>query len=243
MTITVDIRPEVHTELARQAAARGRPVEAYAASLLEEAVHLPGAPAWGNKTMPPAKRGLSGTQQKRASVWLILGPSGAGKSSFGKWLATNQNWLHLEIDPPEGGDGIDLNNRRREWDEFYPRGRPQLLGDVIRQRVAAMSKVGCVLTFSGCLVLPPESIVGAARIGIRTIYLYGSAAHCITAFLNREQKNLGLDHWILNNYRNDTYIQMSKPALAPYRIHVFTHMGTPRPHVEVFEELLTGERQ
>ena len=41
MTITVDIRPEVQAELARQAAAQGRPVEAYAASLLEEAVHLP----------------------------------------------------------------------------------------------------------------------------------------------------------------------------------------------------------
>jgi len=41
MTITVDIRPEVQAELARQAAVHGRPVEAYAASLLEEAVHLP----------------------------------------------------------------------------------------------------------------------------------------------------------------------------------------------------------
>ena len=42
MTITVDITPEVQAELARQAAARGRAVEAYAASLLEGAVHLPG---------------------------------------------------------------------------------------------------------------------------------------------------------------------------------------------------------
>ena len=41
MTITVDIRPEVQAELARQAAARGRAIEAYAASLLEEALHLP----------------------------------------------------------------------------------------------------------------------------------------------------------------------------------------------------------
>jgi hypothetical protein len=41
MTIIVDIKPEVQAELARQAAAQGRPVEAYAASLLEEAVHVP----------------------------------------------------------------------------------------------------------------------------------------------------------------------------------------------------------
>jgi hypothetical protein len=39
MTITVDIRPEVQAELARQASAQGRAVEAYAASLLEQAAH------------------------------------------------------------------------------------------------------------------------------------------------------------------------------------------------------------
>ena len=41
MTITVDIRPEVRAELARQAAAQGRVLEAYAASLLEDAAHVP----------------------------------------------------------------------------------------------------------------------------------------------------------------------------------------------------------
>jgi hypothetical protein len=41
MTITVDITPEVKAALARQAAAQGREVESYVASLLEEAVHLP----------------------------------------------------------------------------------------------------------------------------------------------------------------------------------------------------------
>lgn len=44
MTITVDITPEVKAALARQAAARGRAGECYAASLLEEAVRLPAAP-------------------------------------------------------------------------------------------------------------------------------------------------------------------------------------------------------
>jgi plasmid stability protein len=41
MTITVDITPEVQAALAREAAAHGRDVEAYAATLLEEAVHRP----------------------------------------------------------------------------------------------------------------------------------------------------------------------------------------------------------
>jgi hypothetical protein len=43
MSIILDIKPEVQAELSRQAAAHGRAVESYAASLLEEAVHLPAA--------------------------------------------------------------------------------------------------------------------------------------------------------------------------------------------------------
>jgi NAD(P)-dependent dehydrogenase (short-subunit alcohol dehydrogenase family) len=38
MTVTLEIRPEVEAELARQAAAQGRALEAYAATVLEEAV-------------------------------------------------------------------------------------------------------------------------------------------------------------------------------------------------------------
>ena len=41
MTITLNIKPEVQAELARQAAAQGREIESYAATLLEAAIHLP----------------------------------------------------------------------------------------------------------------------------------------------------------------------------------------------------------
>ncbi len=41
MTITLDIKPEVQLELARQAAAQGCALESYVATLLEAAVHLP----------------------------------------------------------------------------------------------------------------------------------------------------------------------------------------------------------
>jgi ketosteroid isomerase-like protein len=41
MSIIIDIRPEVEAELARQAAAKGRALEAYAASLLEDAAQVP----------------------------------------------------------------------------------------------------------------------------------------------------------------------------------------------------------
>lgn len=48
MTITVEIRPEVKSELARQAAVAGRALEAHAATLLEEAAHLPAQDETGN---------------------------------------------------------------------------------------------------------------------------------------------------------------------------------------------------
>jgi hypothetical protein len=41
MTITVEIAPELQAEIARQAAAQGRAIEDYAASLLEGAVRRP----------------------------------------------------------------------------------------------------------------------------------------------------------------------------------------------------------
>ena len=42
MTIVINIKPEVQAELSRQAAAHGVDIGAYAASLLEEAAHVPG---------------------------------------------------------------------------------------------------------------------------------------------------------------------------------------------------------
>ena len=41
MTITLEIRPELQTELARRAAAHGMAIDAYVAGLLEEAAQLP----------------------------------------------------------------------------------------------------------------------------------------------------------------------------------------------------------
>jgi len=55
VTMTVDITPEVEAALARQAAAQGRAVEAYAASLLEEAVRIPLAHPSAEHPSPPVK--------------------------------------------------------------------------------------------------------------------------------------------------------------------------------------------
>ncbi len=44
MTISVDLSPETRAELGRQAAAHGLDIGQYAASLLEEAAHVPAVP-------------------------------------------------------------------------------------------------------------------------------------------------------------------------------------------------------
>jgi hypothetical protein len=54
MTITIEIGLELEAELARQAAAHGVGIDAYAANLLGEAAHLPAA-LGKPKSPPPAK--------------------------------------------------------------------------------------------------------------------------------------------------------------------------------------------
>lgn len=61
MTITVDLAPEVQAALARQAATRGMEVDAYAASVLEEAAHRPATT--GAPTAAPPKTVLEAIEQ------------------------------------------------------------------------------------------------------------------------------------------------------------------------------------
>ncbi|HXM42131.1 MAG TPA: hypothetical protein VN924_12820 [Bryobacteraceae bacterium] len=56
MTITLDIRPEVQAELARQAALQGRAIESVATALLEGAVH----PVSAAPQAPPPPEHLTG---------------------------------------------------------------------------------------------------------------------------------------------------------------------------------------
>jgi hypothetical protein len=58
MILTLDIRPEVQAELARQAALQGRAIESVAAALLESAVH----PLSGGSPAPAPDASLGETQ-------------------------------------------------------------------------------------------------------------------------------------------------------------------------------------
>ena len=72
MTITVDIRPEVQAELARQADAQGQPIEVVAAALLEGAVNpisaQQPAAATAEPTQPERRTGQRSSTLSRKSV-------------------------------------------------------------------------------------------------------------------------------------------------------------------------------
>lgn len=170
-------------------------------------------------------------------LWFILGPSGVGKSSFGEYMAQAKNWLHLEIDQFPNGDGIDIHNLREPWNRFFFNKDPSASVAELTRRITSPGRAGCVATFPGGLVLSPEHI-RVCRKSIGIFYLYGSAAQCINAFLDREKetgRRLSFEHWVTNNYK--TYLKMSAPGFEHNRVHVFTHMGKRRSHYDIFSEL------
>jgi anti-sigma factor RsiW len=71
MTITIDITPEVKAALARQAAAQGREVESYAASLLEQAVHPAAAPPPPRLRRRPLRTWLNSSRRCAALIWIL----------------------------------------------------------------------------------------------------------------------------------------------------------------------------
>ena len=156
----------------------------------------------------------------------LLGPSGAGKTNLGSWLAKDRALLHLEIDRWPDGDGIDLEGLRAAWDSFLEIGGAGPLATLIRARAAAARRKGAVLSFPSGLVLTPALIRAAEQAGIRSVVLYGTAAQCLTAFLERERstgRGLTQEHWVENN--RGSYIEYSREEFAPYRFDMFTKRG------------------
>ena len=146
-------------------------------------------------------------------VLFLLGPSGVGKSSLGKYLST-KNWLHIEIDRYPEGDGIDLNNLRTEWEEYYLKSLPGALHSELKLRTISASASGCILTVPNGLVIGRALVELSQEVGISVRYLYGPAADCISTFLQREissGRGLTAEHWV--RYNRDPYIEMSLPEL------------------------------
>ena len=133
-------------------------------------------------------------------IIFVLGPSGVGKSELSNALAQSLDYEFYEIDQ-HPADGIDENDLRREWNEFWLYGRPEALVDVLRRRAQAAGKEGIVLGFPSMLILKGAHL-GALNGKIRVVYLTGTEEECRDAFLAREQNSgraLDVAHWEQNN--------------------------------------------
>jgi|ERR1035438_3903464 adenylate kinase family enzyme len=171
-------------------------------------------------------------------ILFVLGPSGSGKSDFAKFLEKQNRWLRLEIDQFPKGDGIDINDLRQQWDLFYPARNAIELAKELRKRTDEAGRTRCVISFPSGLVLSPGHIAAAEEASIQVVYLYGSAAHCVNAFLERERisgRNLDFNHWLLNN--RESYLAMSDPVFERYRVHVFDIDGHHRSHEDVLQDI------
>lgn len=95
------------------------------------------------------------------------------------------------------------------------------------------------MSFASTLVLGPEHIVAANEASIKVVYLYGSGADCIDAFVTRETKSgsgaLDLDHWIRHN--RDSYASMSVPQFREHRVRAFGPNGKHRSCPAIFDEI------
>jgi len=175
----------------------------------------------------------------RCPIVFLLGPSGAGKSTLAQWLAEDAGLLHLEIDRFPGGDGIELEGLRDEWNMLYSGGSANPLVATIRSRVTGARAAGAVLSFPSLLVLPAGRLNQLSAAGVTSLVLYGSAAACLDSFLEQEVKlkRAGvepIEHWFANN--QGPYFQFSRPEFAPFRLAVFRN-GERVPRSELVEEV------
>jgi hypothetical protein len=169
-------------------------------------------------------------------ILFLGGPSGSGKSHICKeYLSPKKGWLHLEIDQFLK-DGIDEHQLRDEWDDYYHRLKPERLHKELLRRAATAEYV--VLSFSGNMVFSQDHL-WAGRHCFSFAYLYGLPAHCLKAFLEREERlsrGLGKDHWDTHN--QIAYGLLSKSTNHPLLIDVFNSTGKRRSLQQIYSNIL-----
>jgi hypothetical protein len=115
-------------------------------------------------------------------VIFAIGPSGAGKSKISEWIATDLQFIHLDIDQK---NGFNANGLRREWHLFSYQLNPERLASVLHSRIIEANCSGAVLSFPSTRILTRAQIDAASSVGIFTVLLWGSKELCMRAALER----------------------------------------------------------
>ncbi len=168
-------------------------------------------------------------------ILFLAGPSGSGKSYFASRYLAGRGWLHLEIDRHDQGDGIDLENLRSQWGDFWMRHDPSPLREELRRRAAGAPDM--VLSFASSVVFSADHL-HAATGQFCVTYLYGHPQFCLQAFLNRERsmpRELAISHW--DKYNRETFGELSLSKNQPLLIEVFREDGSRRDPKEIYADI------
>ena len=144
--------------------------------------------------------------------------------------------MHLEIDRHGRGDGIDAENLRLEWNDFWIRHDPSSLREELWRRAAASRYI--VLSFASSVVFSEDHLRAAAD-QICVAYLYDHPQFCLQAFLNRERsmrRDLAISHW--DKYNRQTFGELSLSRNQPLLIEMFREDGSPRDPKEIYADII-----
>jgi hypothetical protein len=174
----------------------------------------------------------------KVPIIFILGLSGAGKSTLGRELQNRLDFLHIEQDIPNGGNGIDDWGFRAEWGARLEIGGAEKLADRLRSFALQHKKVGVAVTFDSLALPSIAEITHTKTAGINTIILYGTDQECLSSYLKRESANddFGENHW--NKYNLSSSEKFKKPEYGPYKLSSFEN-GEHKPVDSLIEELGT----
>ena len=181
-------------------------------------------------------RKVSGALTYPVKILFLGGPSGSGKSYFASRYLVGEGWLHLEIDRHGRGDGIDVENLRLEWNDFWIRHDPSSLCEELWRRAAASRYI--VLSFASSVVFSEDHLAAAAGL-ICVAYLYGHPQFCLQAFLNRERsmrRELAIRHW--DKYNRQTFGELSLSRNQPLLIEMFREDGSRRDPKEIYADII-----
>lgn len=168
-------------------------------------------------------------------ILFLGGPSGAGKSHFAENYLAPHGWLHIEIDAPPSGSGIDGANLREEWDAFYLRHDAVPLRNELLRRIGSAPAV--VVSLPSFIVFSAQHLEAAAC-QFSVAYLFGPHAFCRREFLAREaqlNRGLGVEHW--NQFAPAAYAIVTDPANHDLLIPAFTPDGSRRALEEMYADL------
>lgn len=153
------------------------------------------------------------------------------------WLASEWTWVHMDIDRTDGHDGIDYYDLRSGWNAFRKGGSARLLAQSIRDHAASVGAPGAVLSFPSTALFGAGCVREAAIHSIKAILLWGSAADCRQAFVQREQaspRRLDGTVWDRNNHA--AMLTYAHEDFDPLRVWTFQENGTRRDRAEVVAE-------